>query len=350
MVQESLCAGNRKQEEKMKSTFKNKVIAGCLTGMMVLSMAACGATDEETGLSTKKENTLSQCFSTDMDIVWYQVYGDFGKDADVRAIYVFKDGKLTVYDWFSMGKYPDKLGVYAQMSDKEVVESLEAAKQENDQSIQNRYEESVAFAQETLETIPDNYMIFGYDLIQRNSTQVKDALQAYLRETEEVVIPSMKEAAITYTVVTDNSGNAVQTETINFSANSFLEGGYWYDFNSGIDQIWQWKPIYSETETETMLLEGSLGEEYAKYLSAGGTSDIHDYIADADHDFYSEPDAIISKAMDDENLAEVVKYYLYTLAVKEHTEEISNYISMELWNIGVWRIRKSGESGILFFF
>lgn len=265
----------------MKSTFINKVIAGCLTGMIVLSMAACGAADGQAGLSTKKENTLSQCFSTDMDIVWYEVTGDFGKDADVKAIYAFKDGKLTVYNQYAIGKSLDKLGVYAQLSDEEVVESLEAARQERIQYMQ--YGEELLRAREEADKIPQSYMVFGYEIMpQLLGTYLQMSIEDWLAyidqkaSSEEVVVPG-EDTVVSYTVVTDGTGNAVQAEQLAISQ-SYLRESNFQEYEHV--NIPLYIPACTETEAEEMLKYDSyyLLEGYSEYVSYNGATTIHDYL------------------------------------------------------------------------
>ena len=106
---------------------KKKILSIVLTGLMVLSLSACGNSSNSGNGSTasdsqeQEQEPMSEALESHN--VWFRVGGKdtIAKDDQLSSICTFKDGMITAYDLVNCGY---TIGDFKGMSDDEILEEV----------------------------------------------------------------------------------------------------------------------------------------------------------------------------------------------------------------------------------
>lgn len=227
----------------MKKQMK-RMITLVLAVVLAISMCACesnendnsgesAATTKKAGtekLSEKKPNSAIDCFSGEINGIWYYIEPDngyvIGKDMKVEKAYVFEDGKCNRYR--VDGDYT--LGDLSKMTDEEIVEMLEAeaASQATTDSAMEEIKAEKAACEELLAsgylddfsiTYDYNWSVPYYTFTTENMAVVKEALENYKNELDEVLNNGVDttQAECSLAIYTDSTGNNTAYETVTFN-------------------------------------------------------------------------------------------------------------------------------------
>ncbi|MEA4805365.1 hypothetical protein [Acetobacterium wieringae] len=172
---------------------------------LVIGLSGCSGGG---GLGSS-ERTLSKSFTADSDAIWYDITRGFddelGKDSAIRTVFVFKDGELSVYDTYLLGKELS-LGDVAQKSDEEVITMLEGYEEE----MIDRYENYLA----NVKTGCDYILSKGeFDAKYTDQKKVLEQISSNLVDLKFVEEPQKFKLV----VYTDSTGNSTEKEVIVFS-------------------------------------------------------------------------------------------------------------------------------------
>lgn len=106
---------------------KKKILSIVLTGLMMLSLSACGnSSNSDNGSATpdnqeQEQEPMSEALESRG--VWFRVSGKetIAKDDSVNGVYTFEDGMVTVYALNNLGY---TIGDFKEMSDDEILDEV----------------------------------------------------------------------------------------------------------------------------------------------------------------------------------------------------------------------------------
>ncbi len=270
----------------MKKKFQH-IMVGALCIVMLLSLAACGSSkplsSPDAGAASSNNSTnrksdepiyLSDMLEADGPQIWYEVEEKAipGKDSTISLVYVFEDGKVTVYNPNNPSNSKIRtLGDVSKLTDDEILEMLMQGYLENDQKIKDdffeKYESSVLteegiyqmlteeFDKEPLIALERLYVMANlyesteiaailpeYETLY-NSGAEKSKYEPLLRSCAQIAGVKMNEMATTQiaafkdmenrrgpssydyvlNVLTDSTGNETKSEKIIYSFDSYNE-------------------------------------------------------------------------------------------------------------------------------
>lgn len=157
------------------------LLGGCASSSMT------GESDALTPSTSVPIRTISEAFTSEERVLWYVVRDEIGKDSLIQTLYVVESGNVTVYNIGNGSTRTTSLGNIAGHSDDSVVEFAEV-----------KYEE--AFEDATYPEVISSHLL--------------------------------RDASASFVVHTDETGNAVEWETINFGPDPDEVYGTTLDINS----------------------------------------------------------------------------------------------------------------------
>lgn len=301
----------------MMKKYLKKTAALAVSNILLLSLTACGSssTEEETeaesadtevSVSEEPESIpLSACVSGEAGEVWYLVENAemIGKDSRVKTVYVFQDGTCSRYP-MEQGETSYTLGDFAQMTDEEIISAAQASVDTAQQEELRAYLETES---EAAAYLLDNDLIQDisisvevptsdevYEMLDQgnptsvsyaslmaecsffvspeyagttvpvecdNMSVVRDGVENYANEINEILAGDLNQAFCRVAVYTDSTGNNTQSEVVAINYADMK--------NSGIAQ--RLCQAYPNTPyTETPIEEGCY-EPLLQLISQRGT-------------------------------------------------------------------------------
>jgi len=192
-----------------------RVLVALLMVCVVVGTSGCGG---KVGFGSS-DNSLSGSFSPKNDSIWYYVDEDgvVGKDSDLHAIFVFKDGESFIYPYNLVNSM--NFGELSQKSDDEVIAFLadEEKKQELEclELIKTTRAGFEAVASSGIFDAPIDSFNDSYDF-----TADKNTLIDFSKSLENVSF-TKDPTEIKFAVFTDSTGNATKQELISYRSSVF---------------------------------------------------------------------------------------------------------------------------------
>lgn len=111
---------------------KKKMLSIILTGLIVLSLVACGK-DDNNSITSDKQEEKQEPFSEAVENhkLWVAVYGTPAKDSHVRQVYYFDNNTITLY---SHNGESLELGELQGLSDEEILTEVKSYNYEERES------------------------------------------------------------------------------------------------------------------------------------------------------------------------------------------------------------------------